>query len=403
MLRSTMLTTSLDAMASGGIYDHIGGGFARYSVDAQWLVPHFEKMLYDQALFVRVYTHAAVVTGLARYRQVVEETVEYVLRDLRHPDGGFYCAEDADSPDEHGHGHEGLFHTWTIDEVRGVLGADADAALEWYEFTDGGNFEGRTIPARLHHRGELARPAHIEAARQALFEARNTRLRPGLDDKVLTEWNGLMLASLCEAAAAFDRADWTAAAVANGEFLLRSLRRADGRWHRSWHANGEPQARHDALAGDHAALIDAFTRLGRTHRPGALDRRRARSRRGAARSLLGCRPWWRVHDARRRRAIGGAPEGAVRQRNSVGQLDSGAGVVPIGSADRRGALYPTWRSDPASARPRYPASTERLLAGDHGCVAATRGDHRDRRHRRSPRSGGRSAKALAAERRARLG
>ena len=260
--RLTMLTTSLDAMASGGIYDHIGGGFARYSVDAQWLVPHFEKMLYDQALFIRVYTHAAVATGLARYRQVVEETVEYVLRDLRHPDGGFYCAEDADSPDEHGHGHEGLFHTWTIDEVRGALGADADAALEWYEFTPEGNFEGRSIPTRMQHRGELARPAHIESARQKLFAARNTRLRPGLDDKVLTEWNGLMLASLCEAAAIFDRPDWTAAAIANGEFLIGSLRRADGRWHRSWHASGEPQARHDALAGDHATLIDAFTRLG---------------------------------------------------------------------------------------------------------------------------------------------
>ncbi len=261
-VRSTILTTSLDAMASGGIYDHIGGGFARYSVDAQWLVPHFEKMLYDQALFVRVYSHAAVVTGLPRYRQVVEETVEYVLRDLRHSDGGFYCAEDADSPDEYGHGHEGLFHTWTTAEVRDVLGDDADAALAWYEFTEEGNFEGRTIPARLHHRGELERPAHIEAARQALFEARCGRLRPGLDDKVLTEWNGLMLASLCEAAAIFDRADWAAAAVANGEFLLRSLRRPDGRWHRSWHATGEPQARHQALAGDHAAVIDGFTRLG---------------------------------------------------------------------------------------------------------------------------------------------
>jgi len=260
--RSTILITSLDAMASGGIYDHIGGGFARYSVDAQWLVPHFEKMLYDQALFVRVYTHAAVITGLTRYRQVVEETVEYVLRDLRHPDGGFYCAEDADSPDEHGHGHEGLFHTWTIDEVRAVLGEHADAALEWFEFTEEGNFEGRTIPARLHHRGELERPAHIEAARRALFDARNTRLRPGLDDKVLTEWNALMLASLCEAAAALDRPDWAQAAIANGEFLLRCLRRDDRRWNRSWHASGTPQARHDALAGDHAALVDAFTRLG---------------------------------------------------------------------------------------------------------------------------------------------
>ena len=259
--RLSILTTSLDAMASGGIYDHIGGGFARYSVDVQWLVPHFEKMLYDQALFIRAYTHAALLTGEARYRQVVEETVEYVLRDLRHPDGGFYSAQDADSPDADGRGHEGLFHTWTVDEVRAVLGPEADAALEWYEFTDHGNFEGRTIPARLHHRGNLARPAHIEVARQRLFEARELRTHPGLDDKVLAEWNGLMLVALCEAAAAFDREDWAAAAIANGEFLLRELRRNDGRWHRSWHADGAPQARHAALAADHATLIDGFTRL----------------------------------------------------------------------------------------------------------------------------------------------
>ncbi|MFI0525523.1 MAG: thioredoxin domain-containing protein [Ilumatobacteraceae bacterium] len=256
-----MLTTSLDAMASGGIYDHLGGGFARYSVDAQWLVPHFEKMLYDQALLVRVYVHAALLTGEARYRQVVEETVGYVLRDLCHPAGGFFSAEDADSPDEHGHGHEGLFHTWTVQEVRAVLGADADEALSWYEFTADGNFEGRTIPARVHHRGDIVRPAAIERARQRLFEAREQRLRPGLDDKVLTEWNGLMLASLCEAAAAFDRPDWRDAAIANGEFLLRELRQPSGRWHRAWHEGGSPPARHHALAGDHATVVDAFTRL----------------------------------------------------------------------------------------------------------------------------------------------
>ncbi len=256
-----ILTTSLDAMASGGMYDHIGGGFARYSVDEMWLVPHFEKMLYDQALLVRVYAHAAVLLDEPRYRQVVEETIGYVLRDLRHPDGGFYSAEDADSPDEHGHGHEGLFHTWTPQEVRDVLGDATDAVLEWYEFTDAGNFEGRTIPARLHHRGEWMRPPLIEVARQRLFEAREQRARPGLDDKVLAEWNGLMLSSLCEAAALFQREDWTAAAIANGEFLVRELRRRDGRWHRSWHATGTPPARHDALAADHACLVDGFTRL----------------------------------------------------------------------------------------------------------------------------------------------
>jgi uncharacterized protein YyaL (SSP411 family) len=257
----TIVATSLDAMASGGMYDHIGGGFARYSVDREWLVPHFEKMLYDQALLIRIYLHAFLVIGEARWRQVVEETVEYVLRDLRHPSGGFFSAEDADSPDEHGHGHEGLFHTWTIDEVERVLGDDAPAALDWYEFTDAGNFEGRTIPSRLHHRGQLARPAEIESARRRLFEARAARRRPGLDDKVLTEWNALMLSSLAEAAAALERSDWLDAAQANGRFLVENLRDGDGRWHRSWQADGDPPARHAALAADHAALVDAFTRL----------------------------------------------------------------------------------------------------------------------------------------------
>jgi len=261
----TVVDTTLGAMASGGMYDHIGGGFARYSTDEQWLVPHFEKMLYDQALLTRIYVHAALTFDDAVWRQVATETIEYVLRDLRHPDGGFFSAEDADSPDEHGHGHEGLFHTWTPDEVRGVLGDEAEAALDWYELTHpdfaGGNFEGRFIPTRLHHRGDLLRPDHIERSRAALLAHRDTRRRPGLDDKVLTEWNGLMLSAIAEAGAAFGRRDWLDAAEANGNFLVRELRSADGRWHRSWHADGAPQARHAALAADHAALIDAFTVL----------------------------------------------------------------------------------------------------------------------------------------------
>jgi uncharacterized protein len=267
---STIVTTSLDAMASGGIYDHIGGGFARYSVDREWLVPHFEKMLYDQALLARVYLHGFAVLGHARWLQVVDETISFVVRDLRHPDGGFYSAEDADSPDEHGHGHEGLFHTWTPEEVRTALdgelddadgGADADTVMDWYGITEAGNFEGRSIPNRLAGRGQLARPPAIEAARQRLFEVRARRQRPLLDDKVLTEWNALFLATLAEAAAMLGRADWLEVAIANGEFLLRELRRPDGRWHRSWQADGTPPARHDALAADHAALVDAFTRL----------------------------------------------------------------------------------------------------------------------------------------------
>ncbi len=252
-----VVETSLDAMASGGIDDHLGGGFARYSVDDRWLVPHFEKMLYDQALLTRAYLHAWQVTGHDRYRHVVEETVGYVLRDLRHPDGGFYSAEDADSE-----GEEGLFYVWTPDQVMAALDGDADLADEvmaFYGVTPEGNFEGRTILNRVRHRGDLDRPPQVEDARRRLFEARERRVRPGRDDKVLTEWNGLMLAALAEAAAATGRDDWLDAAVATGEFLLGSLRRDDGRWLRSWQADGG--ARHLAVAADLAALVDAFTRL----------------------------------------------------------------------------------------------------------------------------------------------
>ncbi len=257
-----IVETSLDAMASGGMYDHVGFGFARYSVDREWLVPHFEKMLYDQALLLRVYAHAAVALDEPRYRQIAAEIVEYVLRDLRQPGGAFSSAEDADSPGPDGHGHEGLFHTWTVAEVAAVLGDDAPAALAHYGIAEGGNFEGRSIPNRLHARGDWARPDEIEAARRRLFEAREERARPGLDDKVLTEWNALMIASLAEAGRLLARPDWVEAAVAAGDFLVRELRAPDGRWFRSWHADGDPPARHAALAADHANLVDAFTRLG---------------------------------------------------------------------------------------------------------------------------------------------
>ncbi len=249
-----MVTTSLDAMASGGIYDHLGGGFHRYAVDRVWLVPHFEKMLYDQALLARVYLHAWQVTGEARYLQVASETIDYVRRDLRHPDGGFFSSEDADSE-----GVEGRFYVWSRAEVEEVLGdaAAALAAAEWYGVSASGNFEGANI---LHRpvRGDLVRPAEIEAARQALLHRREGRIRPGLDDKVLTEWNGLFLATLAEAGAATGRADWLADARAGAEFLLGALRRDDGRWLRSWPGG---RARHLAFAADHAALVNAFTRL----------------------------------------------------------------------------------------------------------------------------------------------
>ena len=260
-----IIATTLDAMASGGMYDHIGGGFARYSTDREWLVPHFEKMLYDQALLLGVYLRGLIVIGQPSHRLVVEETIDYVLTTLRHPDGGFYSAEDADSLDLDGNSVEGWFSTWTPDEVRVAL-ADLDAAtvetlIDWYGITDQGNFEGRSIPNRIAARGQLVRTPELDDARNRLRAARSRRPRPGLDDKVLTEWNALFLSSLAQAAAVFGRRDWLEAAVANGEFLLRHLRADDGRWFRSWQADGTPPARHAALAADHAALVDAFTRL----------------------------------------------------------------------------------------------------------------------------------------------
>jgi uncharacterized protein YyaL (SSP411 family) len=195
------------------------------------------------------------VTGHERWRQVLEETVGYVLRDLRAPEGGLYSAEDADSE-----GEEGKFYVWHDDDFLAVVGADGEAAAEWYGVTKSGNFEGANI---LHRpvRGDLLRPPEIEAARQRLFDERLKRVRPGLDDKVLTEWNAMFLSSLAEAAGATGRTDWLEAAILLGEFLLSSLRRpSDGRWLRSWQREGG--ARVLAYAADYAWLVDAFTRLG---------------------------------------------------------------------------------------------------------------------------------------------
>ncbi|MEZ5233102.1 MAG: thioredoxin domain-containing protein [Acidimicrobiales bacterium] len=248
--------TWLDAMAAGGLYDHLGGGFARYSTDRQWLVPHFEKMLYDNALLVRAYLDGWRCFGSPLHRRVVEETVGYVLRDLALPGGGWASAEDADSE-----GVEGRFYVWRPGELGDALG-DADLAAEvarFYDVTEEGNFEGASILNRRRHRDEVLPPPAIDEARSVLLAARARRVRPGLDDKCLTEWNALFLSSLAEAAAAFDRADWLAAAVANGTFLLRELRRADGRWLRSWQVGGASPV--PAYAADHAALVDAFVRL----------------------------------------------------------------------------------------------------------------------------------------------
>lgn len=252
---------SLDAMAAGGMYDHIGGGFSRYSVDEKWLVPHFEKMLYDQALLTRVYLHMWQLTHEPRDQQVVREIVNYVLTDLSHPMGGFFSAEDADSLDAHGHSEEGAFYTWTPEEIHGALGADAPQACSYWDITADGNFEGRSIPNRIAQRGDILRNNTVEQWRQALHGVRAQRPRPGLDDKVLLEWNAMMLSSLCEVAAAFNDAHLTDAAVKNAEFLIDNLRDVNGTWSRSWQADATPPARHGALAHDLAHVVDAMVRM----------------------------------------------------------------------------------------------------------------------------------------------
>jgi hypothetical protein len=253
-----MVTVSLDAMAAGGMYDQLGGGFHRYSVDAFWLVPHFEKMLYDQALLVGAYLHGYLVTGEARYRRLVEETVEYVLRDLTHPsEAAFYSSEDADSE-----GVEGKFYVWSQDEIEQICGGDAPEVIRYFGVTPGGNFQD----PHTGHRGNIlhvvnqteARPDAVERARPKLLAARGQRVRPGLDDKVLLGWNALFLRVLAEAAAALERDDWMEVARRNARFLLDQLRADDGRFLRSWQ---DGRARHLAYAEDYAALLEALITL----------------------------------------------------------------------------------------------------------------------------------------------
>ena len=181
----TEITThTLRAMAAGGMYDQIGGGFARYSVDDRWIVPHFEKMLYDNALLARAYLHGWQVTGEPLFERIARETLDWVLTEMRAPEGGFYSALDADSE-----GEEGKFYVWTLAEVRELLGNDADVAIEYLGMTEHGNFEGKNIPVR-------AKDGLPEAIRQRLYQARSRRVWPGLDDKRLTAWNALMISAL---------------------------------------------------------------------------------------------------------------------------------------------------------------------------------------------------------------
>ncbi|UCF83364.1 MAG: thioredoxin domain-containing protein [Desulfobacteraceae bacterium] len=230
-----MVEKTLDAMRKGGIFDHIGFGFHRYSVDKEWLVPHFEKMLYDQALLAIAYTEVYQVTGKATFGRVVREILTYVLRHMTDPDGGFYCAEDADSD-----GKEGLFYVWTPEEVKKHLGEKlGDLFCRFHDITDEGNFEdGNSIPhipvdpeifAKKEGMDLKRLEAFLKDARRQLFVVREKRAHPLKDDKILTSWNGLMIAALAKASQALEDPAYADAARKSVSFILKNLRKADGR------------------------------------------------------------------------------------------------------------------------------------------------------------------------------
>jgi uncharacterized protein YyaL (SSP411 family) len=256
-----MALASLHAMASGGIHDQIGGGFARYSVDASWTVPHFEKMLYDNALLARAYLHGWQASQDNELRAVCISTLEWALSEMRGPEGGFYSALDADSE-----GVEGRFYVWTLAELREALGEDAQAAIAWLGATEQGNFEdgvGGHRPSELgwnvlQDRGPRPEPAVCERIRTQLLEARERRVRPALDDKRLTSWNALMICALADAGAALQEPRYLDAGIRCAEFLLSHMRDGDGRLLRTYNHG---HAKISGYLEDHAFLLEALVAL----------------------------------------------------------------------------------------------------------------------------------------------
>ncbi len=259
----SMVTTTLDGMKNGGMYDHIGGGFARYSTDERWLVPHFEKMLYDNAQLAGVYLEALEVTGDPEYRRVASETLDYVVREMQAPEGGFYSATDADSE-----GEEGKFFVWQPAEVEEVLGKD-DARLvcAFYDITPGGNWEGKSIAHTPRTREDVAKKLGVDVdtldtalarSRDKLYAAREKRVHPLLDDKILTSWNGLMIAAMAEGARVLGDRRYLEAGERAARNILDSMRREDGGLFRTAR-NG--RAHLDAYLEDYAFLADGLVSL----------------------------------------------------------------------------------------------------------------------------------------------
>jgi uncharacterized protein YyaL (SSP411 family) len=258
---------ALQAMAKGGMYDVVGGGFARYSVDDFWLVPHFEKMLYDNAHLAQVYMHAYLITRNDMYRRVCEETLDFVIREMTHSKGGFYSSLDADSE-----GEEGKFYVWTPQEIQEIIQDPKDATLllAAYGVTETGNFEGKNILQRVLDDEQLAEefdipfgvvPTKLVELHALLLEARSQRIRPGTDDKILVFWNALMLTTFAEAGRYLKRKDYTQAAIQNAIFLIENLYRGD-RLLRSWR---DGQSKYNAYLEDYAGLVLALLALYQTN------------------------------------------------------------------------------------------------------------------------------------------
>ena len=256
-----MAAFTLEKMAYGGMYDQAGGGFHRYSTDDRWLVPHFEKMLYDNALLARVYLDAYRITGNALFRRITEETLDFVVREMRDANGGFYSTQDADSE-----GVEGKFYVWDLDEFQRVVGSDAEMLASYFDVTEHGNFEEKNIlniprPPEVFSRLANISPDQLEdkvsEAKKRLYEVRSKRIKPGRDEKILTDWNGLMLRAFADAAAYLDREDYRGIAEANAEFLLKTL--WDGR--QLLHNFKDGRARFNGYLDDYANLADGLFAL----------------------------------------------------------------------------------------------------------------------------------------------
>jgi hypothetical protein len=259
---------TLDRMARGGVCDQLGGGFHRYSTDEQWLVPHFEKMLYDNALLAGVFTEAFQVTGRPLFGRVALETLDWLLGDMQHPSGGFFSTLDADSATASGERmEEGAFYTWSAKVIREILGPDAPVFSGLFGVTDGGNFEGRSIlhlPISLEEAAveHAASPDDLEAlvsrCRKRLLAVRVSRPKPQRDEKIITSWNGMAIRAFAGAALVFERDDYRKSATRTAEFLLANLRRGDGRLLRSWKDGDAPNT---GFLEDYALFADGLLAL----------------------------------------------------------------------------------------------------------------------------------------------